>query len=239
MPKGACEKFQLRRFSLRHHQSSMRISTDAILLGAWASSPLKMRVLDVGTGCGIIALMMAQRGAQFVHAIDIDPLSVLEASQNFNESPYSEELAAYTSSIQQWGGPPEGYELLISNPPYFYPDVPSPDPRRSRARQISTLSPEELGHHAFRLTTHYGKLALILPVSCFEGFSLALSLGKWFLQRRQDVVTRFGSNPTLVLSEWGKSAGQVNRESELYLRNEDGSWNEAYRHLTADFYPNL
>src|SRR5664279_2325982 len=127
--------FRFRQFSVEDDQSTMRIGTDAILLGAWADPSKAERILDIGTGCGVIALMMAQKSNARVDAIDINPESVEQACSNFTNSPWRERLTAFHRSFREHAKTADGaYDIIVTNPPWFTNSLRSNDERRNLAR---------------------------------------------------------------------------------------------------------
>lgn len=174
--------FQFKQFYVAHDRCAMKVGTDGVLLGATAAAsplysatypenpdipdnPVPLRVLDIGTGTGLVALMIAQRyfsSPYFIDAIDIVPEAVEQARENFANSPWSAHLHAYQSSLQDWQSQP--YHLIVSNPPYFVDSLKNPDKNRETARHTDTLSYEDLIKHSKRLLAPDGVLQLILPI---------------------------------------------------------------------------
>ncbi len=166
------EPFRFRQFVVAHDRCAMRVNTDAVLLGAWCPLPDEApepRILDIGTGSGVIALMLAQRcPAARITAIDIDEPSALQAADNFRCSPWPDRLTAQHISLQDFtpplkGGRGDSFNLILSNPPYFRNALRNPDPRRSDARHTDTLSFDDLCRCSATLLSDDGTLALILP----------------------------------------------------------------------------
>ena len=170
--------FQFKQFFVRHDRCAMKVGTDGVLLGCWsgydaaaAGSPTiphryhYARCLDIGTGSGLIALMLAQRFPDaLIDAIDIDKAAVEQAAENFAASPWSDRLHAYCAKLQEWSiVNSQLYSLIVSNPPYFQNSLKNPDKGRQTARHTDTLSFSELIHHSTRLLSENGILALILP----------------------------------------------------------------------------
>lgn len=169
--------FQFKQFYVAHDRCAMKVGTDGVLLGATApiGGP---RVLDIGTGTGLVSLMIAQRyfsSPYFIDAIDIIPEAVEQARENFANSPWSDHLHAYQSSLQDWRIEERGkegtrfalrnsYDLVVSNPPYFVDSLKNPDKNRETARHTDTLSYEDLIKHSKRLLAPDGVLQLILPI---------------------------------------------------------------------------
>ena len=233
----------------------MKVGTDGVLLGAWAETSegerLKVkgerRILDVGTGSGLIALMLAQRFplAQ-IDAIDMDEAAVEQASNNFCSSPWTERLHAYHSPLQEWrmvnGKCPNGnyYDLIVSNPPYFQNSLKNPDKGRQTARHTDTLSYEELIRHCGRLLKEDGVLALILPAESEKEVRGLAAAERLSLTRVTRVYTKENKKPKRVLMAFvkGMRGSEVSglEEDVLVLEDEKGGRSAAYSKLCQEFY---
>ena len=248
------EGFQMKRFYVRHDKSSMPVGTDGVLLGAWcplaagsvsdgrelaAGSPF--RVLDAGTGCGLIALMVAQRidaamgeqGDWQVDAIDIDAASAHQAAENFAASPWKGHLRAVQADLCEWQGT---YDLIVSNPPFFNRSLMCPDPQRSQARHAGAgMTYDDLTCCAARLTGQEGRLAIILPTSTEREMLQSAEKQGMYVQSRCYVSSKQGANPNRVMLYMGKKQG-VTEETHLVLSTPDSPRSETYARLTADFY---
>ena len=166
------EHFDFKQFSIKQDRCAMKVGTDAVLLGAWAANTMHdaqgtMHVLDIGTGSGVIALMLAQQFAKAqITGIDIDETAIRQAQANFAKSPWSERLSAQCISLQEFTlhpTPLHPYSLITSNPPYFRSSLACPDPTRHQARHTDTLSYDELIRCSAVLLAPNGVLALVLP----------------------------------------------------------------------------
>ncbi len=133
--------FQFKQFELFDDRSTMKIGTDAVLLGAWSNVENASRILDVGTGSGIIALMLAQRSNTLVDAIEIDKNSARQAVDNFKLSVWENKLQVYNTSFQTFAASNTStYDLIVSNPPFFADALKSDKSHRNLARHTDTLS---------------------------------------------------------------------------------------------------
>lgn len=169
--------FRFKQFTVYHDRCAMKVGTDGCLLGAWTPLPSPttspIRVLDVGTGSGLIALMLAQRLPDaIIDAIDIDPGAIEQATYNFSLSPWANRLHAHLCPLQEWQSSltPTSqrnglYDLIVSNPPYFANSLPNPDLQRNTARHTDTLSYNELFFCCAKLLTPTGIFSTILPSS--------------------------------------------------------------------------
>lgn len=155
--------FRFKRFDCRHGKGSMKIGVDAVLVGSWASVDDADNILDVGTGCGVIALMCAQRNDKArIMAIDIDHASIAEAEDNFALSPWFNRLSAVEIGYDALDTDIR-FDLIVSNPPYFDSGVINPDTPRMRARHQDQLCPRKLLERGRSLLAVDGKIAMIIP----------------------------------------------------------------------------
>jgi len=227
------DSFRFKQFEVANVRSAQKVGTDGVLLGAWvALKATDRRILDVGTGTGVIALMMAQRASDaLITAIDIDTESVAEATDNFLASPWQERLLAMEAPFQQMPGE---YDLIISNPPFFIDSLKAPDDRRSAARHTDTLPHRDIISGAARLLSPQGRLAVIYPATEAEMFAgEALSAGL-FPERICKVSTKAGAAPKRFLMELSREKKEPLIE-ELSIMS-GGDYTAEYKSLTSDFY---
>lgn len=143
----------------------MKVGIDGVLLGAWTDTANANSILDIGTGTGLIALMLAQRSEALITAIDIDSAAIEQATQNIAQSPWSERITAIETSIQHFVEVQKsGFDLIVSNPPYFVESLKAGTAQRTIARHTDTLTHEELMDSAQKLLTKTGRMCIILPV---------------------------------------------------------------------------
>ena len=229
--------FKFKQFTVANERSAMKVGTDGVLLGAWTRlRESDLEILDVGTGTGVIALMLAQRSVSIgsrISAIDIDPLSVEEAGMNFRNSPWRGRLEARCLDFRKMEG--ERFDLIVSNPPYFINSLKAPEQRRSTARHTDTLSYRELIGSALRNLAPNGRLAVILPAqesASFIGEAIRRGLT---VTRKTLVRTTENHTPKRILLE--ASSGECSAEEDSLLTIEDSSgFTAPYRALTRDFY---
>lgn len=230
-------EFHFKQFTIRHQTSAMKVGTDGVLLGAWAKVSDSRNILDVGTGSGLIALMLAQRSHAHIHAIDIAPESCLEATENILHSPWPERVQVNNISLQAYY-PANNmrYDTIVSNPPYFQQSLPSPDTARTLARHDGSMTLEELFRHSARLLLPHGQLSVILPA---ETDTIAHSLA-----RRNGLhpvrITYVKPNiylpPKRMIAEYRTAPCQFSPEVILIETSQRHSYSEAYKTLTRDFY---
>jgi tRNA1Val (adenine37-N6)-methyltransferase len=232
--------FRFRQFSISHARSSMKVGTDAILLGSWVDVSITNTILDIGTGCGIIALMLAQRSMAKIDAIDIDKDSIDEAAINFNNSPWNNRLQAIHSSLQDFrGNTNTKYDLIVSNPPYFINSLLPATEKLKLAKHNLTLSYEELIHPTEKLLNHYGRLAVILPNKSAEPFIQIAKQANLFLSRQLTIYPTPEKAAKRMILVFGYTKIDEVNTSGLILRHENGEYTKEYKKLTGDFHPEL
>lgn len=238
------ETFRFRKFQVKHNSSSMRVGTDAVLLGAWAGDGgekvhLYRSVLDVGCGCGVIALMAAQRFPNAkVHGIDIDAPSIMEATENAHQSIFSDRVEFSNVDVRKLAieTPHERYDLILCNPPYYTEDTLPPDKRRSMARNTLHLSFEDLIKSVCHILSEEGVFALIIPMQVRDFFVSEALMNGLHVRRECRVKTVSRKTPKRVLLEFGFQVyGHVKYE-DLTLQDADGERSADYSLLCKDFY---
>lgn len=228
--------FRFKQFEVLNDRTAMKVGTDGVLLGAWCPVEGARRVLDVGTGCGVIALMIAQRNSQAtICGIDIDHDAVEEAAINFANSPWSSRLTACECDFncrQEHAGQ---YDLIVSNPPYFIDSLLPPDAARTMARHTQTLTYGQLIEGASRLLTDDGTLALISPTEAESAIIEAATFASLPVRRLTRVISKLGSAPKRIL--WTLSRYSTDFvEDTLTISKPDGTFTEEYVALTGAFY---
>ena len=144
----------------------MKVGIDGVLLGAWAAVENADSILDIGTGTGLIALMLAQRSNAQIDAIDIDADAVIQANENVQKSPWSSRIAVHQIELQSYAlTTKKRYDLIVSNPPYFVNSTKAPVENRNTARHTDTLTHKELLDNALSLLKPTGRICVILPVN--------------------------------------------------------------------------
>lgn len=215
----------------------MKVGTDGVLLGAWAAVPSDVRrILDIGTGTGLIALMMAQRAPEArITGVDIE--SVAEARANADASPWGGRLCFVQSPVQDFLAS-EPFGLILSNPPFFVDSLTSPDAGRTTARHAVALPFGDLCAAVVRLLAPEGRFAVVLPRSEAARF-LTICRGRLRLVRRTEVRTTPRRAPKRVLLEFVHDDGRPQAPlcSELVVgTGEHECYTPEYRALTRDFY---
>lgn len=224
----------------------MKVGTDALLLATWASLDGACRILDAGTGCGIIALMAAQRAQQaVVVGVELEPEAVTQARDNAERSPFSDRVSIIASSIQSFASEPlnQGvFDSFLINPPFFHGKPKSPDPARNLARHDDALPLQDLVVSARKLLRERGQLQIVWPFDRWEELKEEAQRAGFQLVRFATVQGRPETEVTRVLSQWCSSGNaDVEPEKEV-ICIEQGQRNDGpprhtsrYKELLGDF----
>ena len=231
--------FHFKHFSLFHHRSTMKVGTDAILLGRWIEVKPTDVVLDIGTGCGLLPLMLSQKGVAHVDAVDIDEASVGEATVNFEASQWREHLKAYCVDIVDFKTE-KRYDLVVSNPPFFNRFSKCDSERKSRARHNDVgLSYDKICHEVCRLMKPDGRFALVLPADVSLEFLDTAERNGLYLHKRMTVVPIAGKEPNRVNLELGFEKCANVFEETFIIRDADKRFTAQYNEFLKDYYLGL
>ena len=234
------ESFRFKQFIIEQDKCAMKVGTDGVLLGAWTSLEHQpFSILDIGTGTGVIALMLAQRShAELIDALEIDEDAYEQAVENFENSDWGDRLFCYHAAFDEFVEEmqnDEKYELIVSNPPFYSADYSSGDAKRDQARFAEALPFEELLEGVSLLLSNKGKFSVIIPASEEENF-LELA-GKFNLFPHR--ITRVKGTPDSAvkrsLLELSFLEGQP-LENELIIETSRHQYTPEYIELVKDFY---
>jgi len=237
------QPFQFKQFSIAQDQCAMKVGTDGVLLGAWADTTNAQKVLDIGTGSGVVAIMLAQRttGAT-IHGIEIDECAHQQATANMANSPWADRLVAIHKPIQDYAKlSREEYDLIVSNPPFFSGGTFSLNENKKNVRHTVKLPHGDLLIAARKLLSKNGKLCLILPL--IEGLrikELARSY-RLFCTKITKVKARPTGGAERLLMQFEKEDTNELMEDELfvYAAATGNERSDGHIELTKDFYLNL
>lgn len=205
----------------------MKVGTDGVTLGAWARC--SGRVLDVGAGCGLVGLMAAQRGAQSVEIVEVDPAAAREAQENARRSPWAEHIRVHCADFLEFN-PGEKFENIISNPPFFATGELAPDPARAAARHQGLLTPQAFMARAAEMLAPGGTVSVIIPADLRRDWEFAAGLAGLRPSRIVGLFTRLRAlEPRRLLMEFS-AEGLCTELSKLYIQSSD------YQTLVNDFY---
>jgi tRNA1Val (adenine37-N6)-methyltransferase len=230
--------FRFKKFTVYHDQCAMKVGTDSVVLGAWVNVNNSRRTLDVGTGCGILALMLAQRNPDAViDAVEVDDQCASQAMQNVERSPWRDRITIHHTAIQQYR-PTGQYDLAISNPPFFNDSLEPPDARRLLSRHTIKLSYDELIKAFDRLLSPTGKFNVILPNAEESKFTAGATENNFHCTRKFAFRTRKEKPVARWLLEFSRNHESL-KEDELVLYDKGQHWSRDYERLTSEFYLKL
>lgn len=227
--------FSFKKFTVYHDLCAMKVGTDGVLLGAWANVADSRKVLDIGTGTGLLALMVAQRNEKAnITAIDVDKQAVKQAKNNVFLSPWSNRIEVVQADATIFESPVL-YDTILSNPPYFVDSLKGPDEQRNMSRHSDALPAWKLIDKVAELLTLEGSFSMIIPFEQTDDFVDYAKLVGLHLSRHTRVSTRIGLPPKRSLLEFKKTFSEVKMD-ELTIELSRHVYTEEYIHLTKDFY---
>jgi tRNA1Val (adenine37-N6)-methyltransferase len=231
--------FQFKQFSIQQDKTAMKIGTDGVLLGAW--TPIEnnpFSILDIGTGTGIIALMLAQRShAEQIDALEIDEDAYEQAVDNFENSPWGDRLFCFHAGVDEFIEEPEDeYDLIVSNPPFYTEDYKTENPQRDLARFADALPFEDLIEVAALLLSENGIFSVIIPFKEEENF---MAIAKEY-ELHPFKITRVKGNPTSEVKRsllaFTRNESDTVLKDELIIETGRHIYTPEYIELTKDFY---
>lgn len=232
--------FEFKQFTVYHDQCAMKVGTDGVLLGAWTKVDSASTALDIGTGTGLISLMLAQRNGDInIDAIDIDHDAIKQATENVNNSPFNSQIHCYNLSLQDFAKlKSREYDLIVSNPPFFDQSLKSPKQNRTLARHTDSLFIEELIGLSSLLLNENGRFSLIYP---YENKDQILSLAKrnnLHPSRITEVLPTPTSSPKRILIELSREEFPIETK-QLVVELERHKYSPDFIELVKDYYLKL
>ena len=228
--------FDFKQFRVYHDHCAMKVGTDGVLLGAWAPIKNVKRILDIGTGSGLISLMLAQRSEAEIVGVELDEPASIQATQNVEQSPFASRITIVNADIMKFVTN-EKFDLIVSNPPFFIDALECPNKQRSQARHTSSLPLHQLIEVSYNLLNDNGLFAVILPNDVANTF-LNECIVKHFTPIRITAVKttpRKAPKRMLIALKKGVHTQGIERD-ELILSTSDGKRSDQYNILTQDFY---
>lgn len=230
--------FQFKQFSVYQDRCAMKVGTDGVLLGAWVNVDNAKNTLDIGTGTGLIALMMAQRSvSSLITAIEIDSEAACQATENVLNSPWKDRIEVVNADLLDFNCS-KRYDVIVSNPPYFSQSLPSPNKQRTLARHNDHLTYSALIQKVATLLSENGRFSVIIPYDHKDEFIQLASQSRLYLQRIVAVKTTPTSVFRRVLLEFSfvESIVEQLKVEELLIERERHQYSTEYINLTKDFY---
>lgn len=228
--------FKFKQFEVNQTMSAMKIGTDAMLFGALIDSAGKKNALDIGTGTGVLSLMVAQKNPRIqIKAIEIEEIAFHEAKDNFKNSVFHHQLGAIHGDLKDFN-PKERFDLIFTNPPYFTNSSKSVSQTRNIARHTDTLSLQELASKVSELVTDDGDIWVILPEEQMQLLTNKMKNLNFFANEK---ILIFGKSNQIVrqIICFSKIYKQI-VQRELVIRDQNNQYTEEYKRLTSEYHFN-
>ena len=231
------QHFEFKQFTIKQDRCAMKVGTDAVLLGAWVDTGNSEKILDIGSGTGILALMLAQKSNAQIDGIDIDENAFLQASENVNNCLWRDRINIFHISLQEFAiDQKAAYSLIVSNPPYFIDSSKANAESRTAARHTDSLSFQELISCVETMLSYDGRFCVILPTKEAEIF-VQLACSKSFnLTKILRVKTRAEKSEKRCLMQFERIPVKLDDKSIVIEVGDRHEYSEDYKQLTKDYY---
>lgn len=231
------QTFAFKQFKIVQDKCAMKVGTDAVLLGSWVNASNAKTILDIGTGTGIIALMLAQKSSARIDAIDIDLNAFIQATENVNDCTWKDRIEVHHISLQQFAKESDHkYDSIVSNPPYFIDSSKASEESRTNARHTDQLPFKDLLDGVLKLLNPNGKFYVILPTKESELFREDAEKHKLFLTKVTRVITRTDKPEKRLLMRFEFIQRAFSEDSITIEKDERHSYTDEYKELTKDYY---
>ncbi|MFL2589345.1 MAG: tRNA1(Val) (adenine(37)-N6)-methyltransferase [Parvicellaceae bacterium] len=237
MSKRIYKPFNFKKFSIHQNNAAMKIGTDGILIGAWVNVSNKFKALDIGSGTGIISLMLCQRNLNLeLDSVELSPDAIMDAKINIENCDWKKRIKLFHQDLKDFH-PDSSYDLIVSNPPYFKESLQPNNSERSKARHQNDLKLEDILKFSKQHLTKDGSLNIILPI---EQKSEAIEFAKKYgfsSVRECAVYPKPNKSPHRILIEFSRSENkQMIKESLVIEEAGRHNYSEDYKKLTREFY---
>ncbi len=227
--------FYFKQFKIRHANAAMKVGTDGVLLGSWVDCRNVERILDIGTGTGLLALMLAQKYKAQIDAVEIDKEASELAVENVQESPWADQIRVIHNDISKYKTN-QTYDLIVSNPPYYSTDIIAPNKSRAKARHTISLNPNKLMESVARLMADKGLFYVIYPVNVCRNWEDAATENGLFKVRELFVKPNPQKEPVRIISVFAFHESETYSETICIENNKRHDYSDEYRNLTGDYY---
>jgi len=231
--------FKFKQFTIQQAHCAMKVCTDACLFGAWVANELTAikqisNCLDIGTGTGLLSLLLAQKTTAFIDAVEIDKAAFDQAKENFNQSPWSERLALINTDITTFDTNKK-YDCIISNPPFFEGDLKSSNSYKNAAKHDTTLTLQQLLQVVDKTLQQKGYFAILLPYHRADFFIEEAAKSTLYLTKKvlvKQTPTHEYFRAMLLFSRQQKNVSN----EEIIIKNEANNYTEIFTGLLKDYY---
>lgn len=232
--------FQFKEFRIDQGQCAMKVTTDACIQGAWTLLPTQTkRILDIGTGTGLLALMLAQRSENtMIDAVEYDTTAAEQAKENVSHSPWRKRISVRCNDIRDYDSP-EKYDLIICNPPFFDNALLGPQHEKNRARHTIALSKEELAAAIVKHLAPEGHVSILLPVPEYRYWQSVAEAYGLYPQELLLIRHRPASEPKRIVAIMSRKQAGKSSEHQLTIMQENSTYTDQFNELLRPFYLNI
>ena len=233
-----CDFFRFKKFTIHQDKCAMKVGTDGVLLGAWTDPRLATKIADIGTGTGLIAIMLAQKSNASVTGIEIDTGAATQAKENMSNTLWKDRLNVIEADIKDYYPHHEAeFDLIVSNPPFFNENTKGYSEKRNIARHTDGLSFGLLVEAVSFILKEDGRFSVIIPATSAQEFISEAIRHKLSLTRKTEVITKLGIPAKRVMMEFCKNtSNNATTECSQLQLSENGNKSQEYINLTSDFY---
>jgi tRNA1Val (adenine37-N6)-methyltransferase len=233
----SADKFEFKQFAINQSKCAMKVGTDAVLLGSWVEVNEAKNILDIGTGTGVIAIMLAQKSNSSIIALDIDAAACEQSKENIKNSPWPQRINVYHESLQNYAATHSTqFDLIVSNPPYFIDAYKSAEEARNQARHADQLPFIDLVQCSIKLLNEVGRLCLILPTKESLKFREIAANHNLYLTKITHVKTTQYKDEKRQLLQFELVNKKLIEETLVIEQEERHCYSQEYKSLTKDFY---
>lgn len=232
-------RFRFKQFGVNDSECAMKVGTDGVLIGAWANIVQSQKVLDVGSGSGLISLMIAQRSNATIIGIEIDEPAATQSKYNIDASPWANRITIINSNFIEWAtNTNQRFDHIVSNPPFFNSGPTAPNTSRAIARHNNSLDYGNLIKFSKELLSENGRMSIISPIERKEDIIFYSELEELHISRLTQVYSKIGGKATRFLWELSKNK-RATEYSSISIRDCNNNFSQEYIDLTNDFYLNF
>ena len=228
--------FNFKQFSIKQERSAFKVGTDSVVLGAYMDITGAKRILDIGTGTGLLALMAAQKSSADIIALEADRDSCNQAIENFAASRWSDRLTAINQRIQEFPGIGEKFDVIVSNPPYFSNSLKNPDSRKAGSRHNDSLSFVELVQAVEKFLSAHGRFWVIVPANEAGKMVNAAEKIPLYPEKMLKIYPKPNSRVSRIIYSFSSNKRDIFEEEITVEEATRHHYTAKYRELTKDFY---
>jgi tRNA1Val (adenine37-N6)-methyltransferase len=233
--------FQFKQFIIHQDKAAMKVTTDSCILGAWAAAYIDQsvkKILDIGSGTGLLMLMIAQQCAADIYGVEIDPAAFQQGLQNIKASPWAERLFNYPADINDFTAP-AGFDFIISNPPFHDNQLKGPLPEKNLAHHSTGLSMEALLASIKKLLSDSGRFVILIPFYRTEALIKAAAAEHYFPEKMLTISATAAHPPSRTIVLFSSNQLAEPDVEKLVIKNETGEYTDQFKLILKDYYLHL